>query len=111
MALMKIDDKVEMLITLLGVEQSEQLTNTLEVYLDAASREIINWRYSYAESKPDEVPEEYEMTQVYAVIAGYSTSGAENQTSHSENGISRVFKYEDMIAYIRGHVIPIARCI
>lgn len=108
---MDIDDKVDMLITLLGVEKSRQLTNALEVYLDTASREIINWRYSYAESKPDKVPEEYEMTQVYAVIAGYSISGAENQTRHSENGISRVFKYEDMIAYIRGHVIPIARCI
>ena len=51
------------------------------------------------------------MTQVHAVIAGYSISGAENQTAHSENGISRSFKYEDMIAYIRSHVIPIVKVI
>lgn len=51
------------------------------------------------------------MTQINAVIAGYSISGAEGEVTHSENGISRTFKYEDMVNYIRSHVIPIAKVI
>lgn len=107
MALMTLNEKMDMLTSIIGDADED----ALEVYLDMASREIINWRYSYSTEKPDEVPEEYEMIQINAVVAGYSISGAENQTSHSENGISRVFKYEDMIAYIHAHVIPIVRCL
>lgn len=88
--------------------------NLLETYLQCAAQEIIYWRYSYVtngENIPSEVPAEYEMTQVNAVVAGYSIAGAEGEVTHSENGISRTFKYEDMISYIRSHVIPIARVI
>ena len=109
---MTLVEKVSMLKILLGVDESDiSEDKRFEVYLDSAKREILSWRYSYANEKPDEVPDEYEMTQIHAVIAGYSISGAENQISHSENGISRSFKYEDMVAYIRGHIIPIAKVI
>jgi len=49
---------------------------------------------------------EFDTTMVMAVVNGYSQSGAEGQTGHSENGISRQWKYEDMVAYIRAHVAP-----
>ena len=39
-----------------------------------------------------------------AVLAGYNMIGAENQTSHTENNISRAFKYSDMLDYIRNNV-------
>lgn len=102
-------EKLSMIKTLMGLSDSEN--ERISVYLSAAGREILAWRYSYAKEVPATVPVEYEMTQVHAVIAGYSISGAENQTAHSENGISRSFKYEDMIAYIRSHAIPIAKVI
>lgn len=103
-------EKLAMLKTLLGVDEADTaLSATLEVYLDAAEREILSWRYSYSLKPPDAVPAEYEMTQIYAVIAGYGISGAENQTEHTENGIRRAFKYEDMIAYIRAHVMQIVK--
>ncbi len=102
-------EKLSMIKTLMGLNDTED--ERISVYLSAAEREIISWRYSYANEKPTVVPAEYEMTQIHAVIAGYSISGAENQTAHSENGISRSFKYEDMLAYIRAHVIPIVKVI
>lgn len=109
---MKSSDKLEMVKTILNLTGTDE-DGRIGVYLIAAAREILSWRFSYAGSYPsfterDGVPVEYEMTQVFAVIAGYSQSGAENQTAHSENGISRTFKYEDMVAYIRRHVIPMA---
>lgn len=99
-------EKVEMLCTLLGEKHTLELDEKLGVFLDAAGREIIGWRGSYAGETGDDVPAEYEMTQIHAVLAGYSISGAEGQTQHSENGINRSFKYPDMLAYIRSNVIP-----
>ena len=98
-------EKLTMVKTLMGITDTQEDAR-IEVYLDASKREILGWRYSLASNAPMDVPVEYEMTQIHAVIAGYSQSGAENQTAHSENGISRTFKYEDMIAYIRAHVAP-----
>lgn len=100
-------EKLAMLKSILVMDDSED--ERLTVYLSASEKEILAWRYSYSENTPTSVPAEYEMTQIFAVVAGYSQSGAENQLSHSENGISRSFKYEDMVAYIRSHVIPIVR--
>jgi hypothetical protein len=77
------------------------------VFLSFAKNEILAWLYSG--KTPDgvtDVPTQYETVQIMAVVAGYGLSGAENQTAHSENGISRTFKYSDMVDYIRSHVAP-----
>ena len=108
------EEKLAMIKALLQIaEDDDSEDNVITVYLTAAAKEIISWRYSYADRDEPvmEVPKEYEMTQVYAVIAGYSQSGAENQKSHSENGINRVFSFPDMIAYIHANVIPIVKVI
>lgn len=47
---------------------------------------------------------QFDTVQVMACVAGYGISGAENQASHSENGISRTFRYSDMVDYIHDHV-------
>lgn len=105
-------EKLSIILTILGIDENEvKEVERIKVYLNVSEKEILSWRFSYAESMPDTVPAEYEMTQVYAVIAGYSQSGAENQTRHTENGISRAFRYEDMIAYIRAHVIPLCKVV
>ena len=100
--------KLEMLKGMLGIADSSQ-DEVLKTYLQAAQSEIIAWRYSYEEGWEDtydEVPAEYEMTQISAVVAGFTIRGAEGQTAHRENEITRTFKYEDMVSYIRSHVIP-----
>jgi hypothetical protein len=48
------------------------------------------------------------MTVIMAVVVGYGLMGAEGQTSHAENGISRQFKYADMTDYIHRNVTPYA---
>lgn len=107
---MTLAEKLNTVKQILGIGDDSE-DELLTIYLTVAGKEIVSWRYSYAPEQEDEreVPGEYDMTQVFAVIAGHSQGGAENQTSHSENGISRTFKYEDMIAYIRSHVIPYAK--
>jgi len=105
---MNVEEKLEMLKTILDIPSSDSSEDSrLTVYLSVAEREIIGWRYSYSSQTVETVPAEYEMVQVFAVVAGYSQSGAENQLSHSENSISRTFSYPDMVHYIRANVIPL----
>jgi hypothetical protein len=101
--MMTSDEKLDMLSVLLNPSNEE--AEKLEVYLQMAEKEILAWRYSYTSEKPETVPEEYEMTQIHAVIAGFNVSGAEGQATHSENGISRTFNYPDMLHYIHRNVV------
>ena len=102
-------EKLAAIKTVLGFDDTSY-DATINTYIDMAGSEIIGWRYSYSPNFSDvvDVPTEYEMTQVHAVVAGFSIRGAEGQSLHEENSIRRTFKYEDMVAYIRAHVIPIA---
>lgn len=84
----------------------------LETYLELSKAEILAWKYHLVGGVPDdvtEVPSLDEGAQVYAVVAGYTHAGSEGQSIHIENGIHRSFLYEDMIGYIRNHVLPYAR--
>lgn len=104
---MTAEEKLDMVKTMMGSDAPSDAEITS--YLSAAKSEILSWRYSYAESMPDEVPAEYEMTQVQAVINGFTQRGNEGQTVSVENGIHRHFAYPDMLRYIRANVISIAR--
>ena len=105
---MTLSEKLAMVKSLLRIGDTS-MDDLLSTYLDAAKREILGWRYSYAAETPDEVPTEYEMTQVQAVVNGFTQSGSEGQSVSVENGIHRHFVYADMVRYIRANVIAIAR--
>ena len=101
------NEKLDMVKIMMGTDAPSDAE--IMSYLSAAKSEILSWRYSYAASIPDEVPAEYEMTQVQAVINGFTQRGNEGQNVSIENGIHRHFAYSDMVRYIRANVIPIAR--
>ena len=84
----------------------------LETYLSIAADELLAWRYHLIGGVPEDVtcvPVEYEPTQIYAVIAGYTHAGAEGEHLHLENGVHRHFSYDDMLGYIRDNVLPYVR--
>lgn len=102
-------EKLTTLKTILRISDTTE-DALLGVYLDAAAQELLAWKYGWsANGVPAEVPAEDEQTQIWAVVAGYSISGAEGQTLHIENGIHRDFKYHDMVNYIRENTVPIAK--
>ena len=103
--MMTSDEKLEMVKLLLDMADEDSEDEKITAFLNAAEKEIISWRFSYAGNMPTQVPEEYEMIQVWAVVNGYSQSGAEGQATHSENGISRTFNYPDMLHYIHRNVV------
>jgi hypothetical protein len=84
----------------------------LNTYITLAGNEILAWKYHLVGGVPGDVvsvPFADEGAQVYAVIAGYTHAGAEGEQTHIENGVHRHFIYEDMIGYIRNHVLPYVR--
>lgn len=85
----------------------------LTTYLDMSTQAILQWKYSLV-GVPDgqtDVDPEDEITQIHAVVAGYNMRGAENQTSHNENQIYRTFDANDMVDYVRTHIIAYARMV
>ena len=104
--------KLNYIKTMIGIAESDTSEDALiNAYLAMSTQEILNYKYSLV-GIPDgqaEVDAEDEITQIFAVIAGYNDRGAENQTSHNENQIYRTFHYTDMVQYIKSNVIPYAR--
>ena len=100
-------DKLAKLKKILGITGTSE-DDLLNAYLDMSKQEILNWMYSLCGGVPTTVtavPSKYEITQIYAVVAGYNLMGAENQKAHNENGINRTFHYSDMVEYIRNNVV------
>lgn len=86
--------------------------NLLNNYIAVAGNEILSWMYHLVGGIPadvTDVPSKYEGIQIYAVIVGFTQSGAEGQDSSIENGVHRNFKYTDMLDYIHNNVLPIVR--
>ena len=103
--------KLAMVKAILRIDDADTSEDALiTTYLDMAQQEMLAWRYSHAnpDNVPETVPTEYEITQVQAVINGYTQAGVEGQVLSIENGIHRHFNYSDMLEYVRAHVIPIA---
>ena len=67
------------------VEQDAVLSSLLE---DAQAL-ILNRAYPFGYDEGTVVPKRYERIQISLAVELYSKRGAEGQTSHSENGISR----------------------
>ena len=103
--------KLAMVKAILRIDDTDTSEDALiTTYLDMAQQEMLSWRYSHAnqDNVPETVPPEYEITQVQAVINGYTQADVEGQVLSIENGIHRHFNYSDMVEYVRAHVIPIA---
>ena len=105
---MTIADKLAMVKIIMGGDAPDD--ETITTYLSYAKMEILQWRYSYnPDNMPEDVEPAYEITQVQAVVNGFTQRGMEGETTSIENGIHRHFNYSDMVRYIRANVIPFAK--
>ena len=69
--------------------------DVLLAYLAIAGRKIIDRAYPY-DSDVTEVPKRYELLQCEVATYLLNKRGAEGETSHSENGISRSYENADI---------------
>jgi hypothetical protein len=105
---MTTEEKLDMVKTIMGPDAPDDAT--INTYLTVAKTEILQWRYSYdPDNMPEDVEPAYEITQVQAVVNGFTQRGMEGETVSVENGIHRHFSSPDMVRYIRANVIPYAK--
>lgn len=97
-------DDVKMLIDPAKVWTPEEEAQ-LDMLLRFAAAKILNHCYPYDETVTD-VPTRYEALQVRIAVELYSKMGAEGQTSHSENGISRAWDSADVAQGLLNEITP-----
>lgn len=101
-----MENKLILLRTMVGQSDSENWTDeVLLAYLDIAGREIIRRAYPF-KNDITEVPEKYNTLQCEIATYLLNKRGAEGETSHSENGISRSYENAGIPESMLKSVIP-----
>ena len=97
--------QTEKLTLLKAMVGSSDTDDVLLAYLDLAGAKIINRAHPY-DSEVTEVPRRYEFLQCEIAAYLLNKRGAEGQTGHSENGISRSYESADVPESMLGAVTP-----
>lgn len=95
-------EKLIMLRAMVGEGDSDDV---LLIYLTLAGRKIINRAYPYT-SDVNDVPRRYGYLQCEIAAYMLNKRGAEGETSHSENGISRSYESADVPESMLSQIIP-----
>ena len=95
-------EKLQLLKAMVGESDTEEVLLT---YLNIAGRKIINRAYPFGTDETD-VPTRYDFLQCEIAAYMLNKRGAEGQTSHSENGISRSYESADVPESLLGAVTP-----
>lgn len=103
---MTIEEKIAMVSIMCDEYDEEKVT----AYLTLAGRKIIDRAYPFENTVTD-VPPRYEMLQ--CEIASYLIlkRGAEGQTSHGENGVTRNYESGDVPESMLSEVVPFSKAI
>ena len=96
---------VEKLAILRGMVGGSDADEVLSSYLNLAGWKIIAKAYPYR-NDVTEVPTQYHYLQVEIAAYMLNKRGAEGQTSHTENGITRQYENADVPASMLRAVTP-----
>ena len=97
--------EVEKLVMLKGMVGGSDTDDVLSTYLNLAGGKIIARAYPYSADQT-EVPAQYHYLQVEIAAYMLNKRGAEGQTAHSENGISRTYESADVPSSMLSSVTP-----
>lgn len=78
--------------------------------LETAAAIINNIRYPFGEI-PEEIEPRYNDLQLRIAVELFSKEGAEGQTSHSENGVSRAYSSAWVSSELLNEIVPKAAVI
>jgi len=99
-------EKQEMLTVITG----EQDALALSTYLSLAASKVLSRLYPY-DNAVTEVPARYASVQVEIAAYMLNKRGAEGQTSHSENGVSRSYEDGDIPQTLLRQITPMVRVV
>lgn len=96
------EEKLTALKVMVGSSDSDEVLST---YLTLAGRKVLAKAYPY-QNDVTEVPAQYAYLQVEIAAYMLNKRGAEGQTSHSENGVSRSYENGDVPSSMLKAVVP-----
>ena len=96
------EEKLTALKSMVGNSDPDEVLYT---YLDFAGSKILAKAYPY-QNDVTEVPVQYAHLQVEIAAYMLNKRGAEGQTSHTENGVSRSYENGDIPSSMLKAVIP-----
>lgn len=96
------EEKLTALKSMVGNSNPDEVLST---YLDFAGSKILAKAYPY-KNDVTEVPVQYAHLQVEIAAYMLNKRGAEGQTSHTENGVSRSYENGDIPSSMLKAVIP-----
>ncbi len=97
---------IEEKITLVKAMSGEQDDDIVSAYLLLAGQKILRIAYPFDDTVT-EVPDKYAHVQIDAAVYLLNKRGAEGESSHSENGISRSYENADLPASMLRDVVPV----
>ena len=95
-------EKLKLLKAMVGESDTEEV---LLAYLNIAGRKILNRAFPFG-TDDTEVPTRYDFLQCEIAAYLLNKRGAEGQTAHSENGISRSYESADVPESLLGAITP-----
>ena len=96
------EEKLQLLKAMVGESDTEEV---LLAYLNIAGHKILNRAYPFGTDEA-EVPARYGFLQCEIAAYLLNKRGAEGQTAHSENGISRSYESADVPESLLGAITP-----
>jgi hypothetical protein len=78
----------------------------LSELLNQAGAIVLNRRFPFGFPVDAEVPHQYERIQISIALELFSKMGAEGETSHNENGISRTYEAGDISPSLMRQIMP-----
>ena len=95
------EEKISMVKAMAG----ESDTAVVSAYLALAGHKICRKAYPFDPTQ-NIVPDQYAMTQVEIAVYLLNKRGAEGESSHSENGVSRTYENGDAPASMLRGIVP-----
>ena len=90
----------------LKIRITEKVTDVeLEDILESAKAVILSRRFPFGE-QPAEIEEKYKDLQIRIAVEMFNKRGAEGETAHSENGVSRSYSSANVSEELLREITP-----
>ena len=99
------EEKITRLAVLISPDTAE--SELLSILIEQAEGIVLNRRYPLGSPEGATVPTQYEHIQLQIAVELFSKMGAEGQTAHGENGISRSYESADISPSLLKRIVPI----
>lgn len=98
-------EKIERLAVLISPDTAD--AEQLLALIETAEGIVLDRRYPFGYPEGTEVEKRFEHIQIQIALELFSKMGAEGQTAHSENGISRSYEAADVSPSLLKRIVPI----